>query len=729
MKLHLKKFFFILFFLLITLFTHGQVVYNKNNNILIIGKYIKYYIDSNANETINTILLKQDSFKTSPSTVPNFGLIEKPIWIQLNITNKSNSPDLTLEFSQSLIDEISFYSPIERTYTKNNSGENYPFHQRMVNYHKYLYNINIKTDSTSTYFIRIKSSKEIILPIFLGKPSQITTSNLYKNLWFGIFFGVIVVMFFYNLFIYFTVEDPIYLYYVAYILILGLTQATVEGYTFQFLWPENNYLSTKAFFFFTAFINISGIEFVRQFLNVKQILPTYNKICLGLYCIYTFIIALTIIGALHIAYILLQDFAGLVSILILIISIKVLNKGYRPAKFFIIAWIPLIIGIIIYVLRDFNFLPYNTLTNYSITFGSALEVILLSFALADKINIYKKEKEISQAAVLSTLQETERIIREQNTTLERNVEERTRELETTNKNLNKTLTDLKESQTQLVEAEKMASLGQLTAGIAHEINNPINFVTSNVGPLKRDVNILVDAISNIESVGLSDATTKEKQQQIDDYKEEIELDYLKVEIDQLIKGIHEGATRTADIVRGLKIFSRLDEDDLKKADINEGLDSTLIIANNLIGSKIQVIKNLGNVPLIECYPGKLNQVFLNIISNAVFAIQEKFNNQYGGILNVTTTNDDQHLIIRIADNGTGMSEATKNKIFEPFFTTKNVGVGTGLGMSIVYNTIKKHNAEICLNSTEGVGTEFMIKLNLVFVETIAEYQSEQQGQN
>ncbi|RYY07087.1 MAG: HAMP domain-containing histidine kinase, partial [Sphingobacteriaceae bacterium] len=197
----------------------------------------------------------------------------------------------------------------------------------------------------------------------------------------------------------------------------------------------------------------------------------------------------------------------------------------------------------------------------------------------------------------------------------------------------------------------------------------------------------------------------------------------------LINGIHEGATRTADIVKGLKIFSRLDEDDLKKADINEGLNSTLIIANNLIGDKIQVIKNFGNIPAIECFPGKLNQVFLNIISNAVFAIQEKFNNQPGGILKITTSNDDQYLTVKLEDNGTGMSEATKMKIFEPFFTTKNVGVGTGLGMSIVYNTIKKHNAQIYLNSTEGVGTEFIIKLNLVFTEPIADYQSEQQGQN
>jgi signal transduction histidine kinase len=228
----------------------------------------------------------------------------------------------------------------------------------------------------------------------------------------------------------------------------------------------------------------------------------------------------------------------------------------------------------------------------------------------------------------------------------------------------------------------------------------------------------------LKIVGLSDNSLEDKQQQIDDYKEEIDLDYLKIEINHLLNGIHEGASRTADIVKGLKIFSRLDENDLKKADINEGLDSTLIIANNLISKQIKVIKNYGNIPLIECFPGKLNQVFLNMISNAVFAINEKFGDKLGGQLTITTECDDVHLFIKIKDNGTGMSEATKKKIFEPFFTTKNVGVGTGLGMSIVYNTIRKHNGQIYINSTEGIGTEFILELQLIFEANLIDYQSE-----
>jgi signal transduction histidine kinase len=260
----------------------------------------------------------------------------------------------------------------------------------------------------------------------------------------------------------------------------------------------------------------------------------------------------------------------------------------------------------------------------------------------------------------------------------------------------------------------MASLGQLTAGIAHEINNPINFVTSNVSPLTRDVKLLLEAIDNIESIGMSEKSKSDKQQEIDDYKEELDFDYLKVEIDHLLSGINEGATRTAEIVKGLRVFSRLDEDGLKKADINEGLDSTLIIINSAISSaKIKVVKAYNDIPTAECYPGKLNQVFLNIISNAIHAITKVYGESDGGALEISTVSRGENIYISIKDNGSGMNKDTKSKIFDPFFTTKDVGEGTGLGMSIAYNTIKKHNGEILVISKLGEGTEMVIQIPII----------------
>jgi signal transduction histidine kinase len=280
--------------------------------------------------------------------------------------------------------------------------------------------------------------------------------------------------------------------------------------------------------------------------------------------------------------------------------------------------------------------------------------------------------------------------------------------------LNETLDNLKETQTQLVESEKMASLGQLTAGIAHEINNPINFVTSNINPLKRDIDLMMGALAVIEEVGASDLAPAEKRKKIQDYKEELDFDYLTMEIKHLIKGINEGANRTAEIVKGLRLFSRLDEDDLKRADLNEGIESTMVIANNLLNNKIKIIKNYGALPKVECYPGKLNQVFLNIISNAIYAVKKRFGENDGGEIVIVTTCNAENVFIKIKDNGIGMNDQTQKKVFEPFFTTKDVGEGTGLGLSIAYNTIKKHNGQILVDSNLDTGTEFILEIPIIF---------------
>lgn len=692
----------------------SQVIYDGKENVITIGGQLQYYIDSTSSENIQTIQ-QQKNFKKVTAPVPDLGLLKYGVWVKITITNKAPVKNLMIAFDQSLLQTIAFYYLDKGKYVASIGGELYPFKSRAINYHKFMYNLNIPQDSTATYYARVESTHQMQMPIFLGDKAHMEDSNLQKNIFFGIFFGIILVMFFYNLFVYFSVKDPIYLYYVLYILVVGLLQATIEGYGFQYLWPNSSFWATRSFFFLTALVNITGLEFVRKFLHTKDFTPKLDKIAYGLYTVYAIDIILTIKGDLYLSYQILQSFAGLVSIYMLVVSVTIARQGYRTAKFFIIAWIPLILGIIIWILKDFNVLPYNVFTNYSITFGSALEVILLSFALADKINIFKAEKEKSQEETVKALQENERIIREQNVILEQKVEERTLELSETNQELNTTLDDLKQAQSQLVESEKMASLGQLTAGIAHEINNPINFVTSNVNPLKRDIEMVLEALTKIEEISVSDAPATEKQKQIQDYKEELDFDYLTLEIKHLIKGINEGANRTAEIVKGLKIFSRLDEDDLKKADMNEGLESTMIIANNLLNNKIQVTTQYDpELPLIECYAGKLNQVFLNIVSNAVYAIQKQFGDNPGGELLIKTHHDADNIYVTIKDNGIGMDEQTQRKIFEPFFTTKEVGEGTGLGMSITYNTIKKHNGQIIVNSKPGEGTEFILQIPIIF---------------
>ncbi|HEY1005743.1 MAG TPA: 7TM diverse intracellular signaling domain-containing protein, partial [Sphingobacteriaceae bacterium] len=481
----------------------------------------------------------------------------------------------------------------------------------------------------------------------------------------------------------------------------------------KFFWTDNTWLVENMLTFTGAMSGIATVIFAKSFLRARDFAPRLN-ILLNLVIAGDLIaIGFLVAGFPLEAYQTVNVTAGLGSPFVLYTAFVIYRRNYKPARYFLYAWTVFLVSVLVFVLKDYGVLPYNLFTIHAVQIGSALEAVLLSFALANKINILKQEKEASQAEALQAARENERIIREQNVLLEHKVTERTVELREANEGLNLALENLKQAQSQLVESEKMASLGQLTAGIAHEINNPINFVTSNVTPLRRDVDMLLDAVRTIEEIGLSGASLDEKKQQIEAYKEELDFDYLKIEINHLLKGIHEGATRTAEIVKGLRIFSRVDEDDLKRADINEGIESTLVIANNLLENRIRIVRDFEKLPLIECYPGKLNQVFLNIISNAVHAINKKHGEQPGGEVTITTRALGDRVTVSIRDNGTGMDEKTRSKIFEPFFTTTEVGEGTGLGMSITYNTIRKHNGQIGIHSEPGVGTEFLLTLPVI----------------
>lgn len=688
--------------------------YSDPNQVTMVGKHVQMYEDATGNMTLDDVMHRA-AFKPSDKDVPNFNISASAFWLKLDICNEQDDPHIMLVLAYPQLDKVDFYYPDSLGhYHLEKNGEEQPITLRKHNNQNFIFDISQAPHTTASYYIRVQSQEQILVPLQVGGKNVMYDTLNKQDMLTSIYFGIILVMMFYNIFVWFSVRDKSYLYYVFYILFVGLTQIGFQGYSYRFFWPNWPQWATQSVIFFPALTGIAAIEFFKNFLYADKPARWIRIVLTLLNAFYIINCILSISGHHMLSQKLLQPNALIASLVIMGLAISAIRQGSRPARFFLLAWVTFLIGIIVFIMKDVGILPYNNFTNYILQIGSAIEVVVLSFALADRINIYRKEKEESQALALEALKENEKIIKEQNIVLERKVEERTHELNLSNQELNKAMKELKDAESQLVESEKMASLGQLTAGIAHEINNPINFVTSNVKPLNRDVRMLLDTVDTFEQLIYENISVDEKKKQIEEYKNDIDYDYLKIEIDQLLSGIGEGASRTAEIVKGLRIFSRLDEDDLKKADINEGMESTLVIANNLFNNIIKVEKKYGNLPLIECYPGKLNQVFLNMISNAVYAIKKKFNNNDGGILTIKTyLTDDNNLAISIADNGTGMDETTKKKLFEPFFTTKDVGEGTGLGMSIAYNTVIKHNGTIEINSELGVGTEFIIKLPLI----------------
>lgn len=278
------------------------------------------------------------------------------------------------------------------------------------------------------------------------------------------------------------------------------------------------------------------------------------------------------------------------------------------------------------------------------------------------------------------------------------------------------LTHLKKLQVQLVESEKMSALGILISGIAHEINNPITFIQSN---LEHATDYFQDLL---ELIQLYESYYPETFMEIEEKKESLDLDFIRQDLIALLNSMKVGSERISEIIVSLRTFSRLDESPLKKVDLQKSIESTLFVLKKHFqtsthnGSPIQVVRNYANLPLIECFASQINQVFLSILVNAIDAIDARplsQSTQEGMILISTSFLDSRSIMIEIADNGIGMTPHAKQHVFDPFFTTKEVGKGTGLGMAIAHQIItEKHRGEITCTSELGQGTTFTITLPL-----------------
>ncbi|GAX40225.1 integral membrane sensor signal transduction histidine kinase [Tolypothrix sp. NIES-4075] len=324
--------------------------------------------------------------------------------------------------------------------------------------------------------------------------------------------------------------------------------------------------------------------------------------------------------------------------------------------------------------------------------------------LARSFNRMAQQLRDSFAALETTNQQLEQT----NEVLEVRVTQRTEEL-------SQTLHELQQMQTQLVHNEKMSALGQMVAGIAHEINNPVNFIHGNLTHVNQYTQ---DILQLLEAYKQHYANPPKSLQELLD---EIDINFISEDLTKILQSMKVGTTRIREIVLSLRSFSRLDEAEFKKADIHEGIDNTLMILQHRFQAKnnqqeIKVIKEYGQLPSVECYAGQLNQVFMNLIANAIDALEEiEVTNNFPvpTIWIHTQLTDENKVLISIRDNGVGIPENIRSKLFNPFFTTKAVGKGTGLGLSISYQiVVEKHRGKLWCDSILGQGTKFVIEIPL-----------------
>lgn len=347
------------------------------------------------------------------------------------------------------------------------------------------------------------------------------------------------------------------------------------------------------------------------------------------------------------------------------------------------------------------------LISWNPIFNDRDEVLQVICSAHDITDIKKTQELLAANRELATVNDK---LLETNQALQKEIIER----KLAEERLEKAYTQLKNAQTQMVQQEKMASIGQLSAGVAHEINNPMGFIISNLSSLKGYTNKMITFMKGQDEIleelakvcNLENSNEKMASlfQQLQTAKRNQKIDYIMEDTKDLIQETQEGADRVKKIVQDLKGFARVTIDDIMVADINAGLESTINIIWNELKYKTKLEKDFGDIPLIKCNMGQLNQVFMNILLNAAQAIVAQ------GEIHIKTWEENENICIAITDTGCGMPPEVINRIFEPFFTTKEVGKGTGLGLSISYEIIKKHGGEIKVDSQIGSGTTFTIKI-------------------
>lgn len=677
---------------------------HENETRLLTNRYFLELNDQGSVYKINDVL-SANNFRHINSSLPFLKYSKSATWLKFVLKNKTREFFVPITIRASIIDNIDLYFvEAENQHIVHLSSGN-PYNEtRFIKQSLTLINCDISPDSTRTIYLRIKSVASNVVPIEINSAGSFLQNLDFEHVIMSGFVGIILIMALYNLLLFIIVKDKSYAFYVFYIIFLGFTQVLIRGYGINPLLENKAALNNYFIPLSRIFFGYAVLLFTAEFLQLKQNIKPYFKYYYLLYLLYTTALVAVMAGKVVIAYSIITTTVGITSVCLLCVGGLLYYKGFKPAKYFMIGWGLFLISILISIARNKGFIVHNNFTTNIILYSSVSELILFSVALADKINFYRRQKNESQLLSLTIAKENERLITEQNILLETEVNLRIQELIQTNQNLSATIENLKSAQIKLIETEKMASLGQLTAGVAHEINNPINFVSSNVKPLRLDFLEIFSLLDKYKEAG-----NDPDKHDLLALEQKIDPDFIKKEILSLLDGIEEGAGRTTEIVQSLRTFSRTDELILKPIDINRAILNTLILLRSSIPYYIEVKTILNKLQLLNCYPGKINQVLVNLINNGIQAIQAKEDPDNEGML-ITTTDHPDHITIEISDTGVGMSNEVKQRIFEPFFTTKGVGEGIGLGLSIVFGIIEDHHGTMDVQSEWGKGTTFTITL-------------------
>lgn len=649
----------ILFLYCITSSGKDRIVLSQNQETASVDHAIQILIDSGEDMGINEAINAKARFTKYYSHEINCGYIENALWIKLPIENTSNKKWL-IKISNPIISYLDVFYVLKDTIIRKKSGNVEPYENRDIKNNNFLF--FLPQDQDYTIYIRAQSVESLIVPVTIGTVEYFFEENHFKDLIEGIYFGFVLIIIIYNLFIYFKTKERLYVYCVLYTLALSLIVFHFKGLSFDFIYPNYEWLNKKPSIMYTLCC-VTGIVFCISFLDVKTYLKrTYQVLIFTIITGFSTVVLLSILGHEPKANILIQFMAILFPAVLYILSILVYFKGFRPAKYFVIAWTFFLIAIAIAVLYNFKLVPKNYLTNNAIQIGSALEILLLSLALGDKIKRLKEEKaeakrialqlltekQQAQADTILQLQEKEKLKDKINTELEKKVADRTEELMTKNKELDTFI---------------------------FKASNEIK------GPLK--------SITGLLSVGLTEVQSPISKNYFEHIlKSASKLDSTLSEL-LLIKKVKE----MLPIATGVKLESFIKEK-LALPEFSEELKG-LKVTLQFSGSD-------------EFYT---DERFLKIIVKQLIknSIRYKDPQKPCSTLDISVQHKNSSVLIAFKDNGFGIDPSMKDKIFDMHFSTNAVS-GTELGLFLIKMCIEKLNGKITVETSPGTGSKFTLEI-------------------
>ena len=621
----------------------------------------------------------------SPEKALNFGVTQSAYWLRLKLKNTSSkSMEHMLEIANARLSVVDFYrlapgAPVGMVKT----GYFRPFENRAHSHRFFVLPVSLAANSVQTLFIRVEAPS-VEVPASLWPTRTYYRHEVNDQMIQATYFGMVAAMVLFNFLLWVSLRDRSYAMYLFFAMGIVLSQAAVTGIGIQYVWGDAPHWTLISHAVGTHFSVVWLMVFLRHMVDTAHILPRYDKV----------LIAAAILNALMCVVTVFQ-YSIKASLLIVSASALLIVTGAflgtlqrrRPARIFLLAFSPLCLGAIVVVLRQSGILPTNAFTTTPVQIGSAIEMILLAFALADRFHVERAEKEKAQAEALRSERLVVETLRESERVLEERVEQRTIELSAT-------VSRLQQTQHNLVEAEKLASLGALVAGVSHELNTPIGVALTAASALEDEARAFKQTL---DDGGLKRST----------------LDgFVQRSIDKgtlLAKSCH----RAANLIRSFKQVA-VDQTSEQRRDFDllELVNDNLTSLRPSLKAAAWVIDI--EVPAgIKCnsFPGPLGQVLTNLIQNAAV---HAFEDRPIGLLRIVAFEDAGTVEMRISDDGNGMSAHTAARVFEPFFTTKLGKGGSGLGMAVCRNiVIGVLGGQISVTSQPGVGSEFLLRFPAV----------------